>query len=290
MKKLFLILACCLLLTGCGKAEPAETVELANPWVDYASLAEAEEAVGFPLDLPETVAGSYQAQSFRVMNGNLLEVTYLDEPDFQVTVRKMAGENQDISGVYEDFKEENTTELDGCTITNKLGDGSLLTLVSREGYSYSLYAPNHYWGDSHWDFLVYATGQRPPSPTWAQYDLLEGAEAEVGFSLDLPETVGEFHTYTFRVMDGSLLEAVYQCREYFITVHKIKGEGPDPSLDSEEYHRAYTADDGKWMVVQSERGRERLTQMFHDGYSYFIYSPTNYPEDAVSGFLNAIYG
>ncbi|MDO5401550.1 MAG: hypothetical protein Q4F17_11365 [Eubacteriales bacterium] len=154
MKKAILLLALCLLLCGCGKQAPAE---LPNPWVDYDTLAQAQEAVGFTLELPETVEGSYTAQRFRVMNGELLEVVYIDG-DFSVTVRKMAGEGQDISGVYGDFETEHTHELDGCTVINKLGDGPWVTLVSRGGYSYSLYAPNHYWGDSMQGFLGPITG------------------------------------------------------------------------------------------------------------------------------------
>lgn len=162
MKKIGMILGLlALLLAGCaaettGVTETAEAVQLANPWVDHATLAEAEAAVGFSLGLSETVAGSYAAEKFRVMNGQLLEVVYRDA-EFEVTVRKMAGEGQDISGVYTAYDVVQEIEFDGgmCTVkySKDSAEPSWLHLISMDGYSYSLYAPNGYWGDSNADFL-----------------------------------------------------------------------------------------------------------------------------------------
>ena len=66
-----------------------------------------------------------------------------------------AGENQDISGVYGEFENAKTHKADGATITGMHIDGGILQLISKDGYSYSLYAPNHYWGDSNVEFLQY---------------------------------------------------------------------------------------------------------------------------------------
>ena len=163
MKKTMLILMICLLLAGCGStaqppetaAETAPSLQLANPWTDYASLEEAEAACGLDFPLEDVVVGSYQAESYRVLNGELLEVTYRDD-SFEVTVRMQAGEDQDISGVYGEFENITTYETDTHTIINKkIKDGGILQLISKDGYSYSFYAPNHYWGDSNADFLAF---------------------------------------------------------------------------------------------------------------------------------------
>ena len=185
MKQTMLILMVCLLLAGCGaEAEPVpetvpatealtetqsvtespllefttpyyENVLLGNPWMDYPTLEEAEAACGLDFPLEDVVAGSYQAESYRVLNGELLEVTYRDD-SFEVTVRMQAGEDQDISGVYGEFENITTYETDTHTIINKkITDGGILQLISRDGYSYSFYAPNHYWGDSNADFLAF---------------------------------------------------------------------------------------------------------------------------------------
>ena len=163
MRHVIIPLLISLLLTGCAKESasvensvPTTDVvtHLANPWKDYASLAEAEAACGLTFPMPETVAGSYVAESFRVMNGQLLEVKYRDG-DFPVTVRMQAGEGQDLSGVYGEFENVQTVEVDGATITGMTIEGGIVQLISKDGYSYSLYAPNHYRGDSNIEFLQY---------------------------------------------------------------------------------------------------------------------------------------
>ena len=163
MKQTMLILMICLLLSGCSSAaqvpetteETAPMLQMGNPWKDYASLEEAEAACGLDFPLEDVVADSYQAETYRVMNGKLLEVTYRDDT-FKVTVRMEAGEGQDLSGVYEEFENITTFETEAHTIINKkIKDGGILQLISKDGCSYSFYAPNHYWGDSNADFLAF---------------------------------------------------------------------------------------------------------------------------------------
>ena len=163
MKNAILFLMACLLLAGCSSttqppettAETAPVIQMANPWEDYDSLEEAEAACGLDFPLEDVVADSYNAEFYRVMNGELLEVTYRDNV-FEVTVRMQAGEDQDISGVYEEFENISTFEMENHTIINKkIKDGGILQLISKDGCSYSLYAPNHYWGDSNADFLAF---------------------------------------------------------------------------------------------------------------------------------------
>lgn len=165
MKQAILILMICLLMAGCGStAQPTETaaetapvLQLANPWKDYPSLEEAEAACGLDFPLEDVVADSYKAETCRVMNGQLLEVTYRDD-SFEVTVRMQAGEGQDISGVYAEYKDIFTYEEETYTIVLKyIQGGGILQLISKNGYSYSFYAPNHYWGDSNADFLAFLT-------------------------------------------------------------------------------------------------------------------------------------
>ena len=152
-----LSLLCVISLLGCSKeAEPtAPTTEAAtesvlqigNPWVSYETLLAAEEAVGFDFPLEETVEDSYIAEEFRVCNGELLEVVYRDGT-FEVTVRMKAGEHEDISGVYGEFDHVEPFEEGTATGVVKYKDGVWLTLLIFNGYSYSFYAPNGYWGDS----------------------------------------------------------------------------------------------------------------------------------------------
>lgn len=164
MRKTMILMLVCLMLAGCGnQVTPEETsvptteaaLQIGNPWKSYDTLAEAEAVCGLTFPLRETVAGSYIAESFRVMNGQLLEVVYRDD-EFEVTVRMESGEGQDLSGVYETFEKEVTFEEENYTITHKYtANGGVLQLISKDGFSYSLYAPIHYWGDSAADFLAF---------------------------------------------------------------------------------------------------------------------------------------
>lgn len=149
----FLLLACVLLLSGCSTAKKQNNVQMANPWSDHDSLSQAETAVGFSLEMPETVGGVYKATLFRTLSGQLLEVVYTDG-DYKVTVRKQEGEGQDISGDYTDYRTIHETVYDDGTVTAKTDGTAVLMLIDHGGYSYSLYAPNGYPGDSAEDFRI----------------------------------------------------------------------------------------------------------------------------------------
>ena len=158
-KSVLLILLCVFLLTGCAaSSEPIPETEpqlqLANPWKSYDSLQEAADVCGFDFPIPVTVDEIYTAQSFRVMNGQLLEVVYRTE-DEQITVRMASGENQDISGVYMDADNTVVSEHNGATVTAKQIGNGYLHLVSKDGFSYSLYAPAGYRDGDAEIFLSY---------------------------------------------------------------------------------------------------------------------------------------
>lgn len=130
-------------------------MQIANPWSGWDTLAEAEEAVGFPLGIPETVAGSYVAKSYRTMSGELLESTYYDG-DYKVCVRKIKGEGQDCSGDYNTYSKVETVERGGGTITFYIDEQQSRvgkTIISYDGYSWSLYTPDGFRGDSGEHFL-----------------------------------------------------------------------------------------------------------------------------------------
>lgn len=168
MKKGFSMLLILLLtLTGCGRTEEqpkttetAHTVQLANPWVSYDILTEAEKAVGFSLNMPETIE-AFRAESFRVMNGALLEVRYRDGV-YEVIVRTQLGEGQDLSGVYDTFETETVYKTGDSWIISRSSEQKRLDLIDSSGCSWSLYAPDGYPGDCHGSFLNAVLGQPEP--------------------------------------------------------------------------------------------------------------------------------
>ena len=154
---LFLVLF--VFLAGCANQNPepeptAQTAAIGNPWSQWASLEEAENAVGFSFGLPEVISDHYTAEAYRTLNNELLEVIYRDG-DFEVRVRKQKGEGQDLSGDYNQYDTCTQFPFGSGTLTNYHDSGSnaLKQLISLGGYSWSLTAPNGYWGDSNADFL-----------------------------------------------------------------------------------------------------------------------------------------
>jgi hypothetical protein len=124
-----------------GLLRPAEDPgqeQVTNPFVTYQSLEEAQEAAGFTLSVPESFEGAGRRE-IAVIDGRIIDVTYLDGEDNRVlTIRKGTGE-EDISGDYNEYQQEDVTELEGLSVTVR-GDGKriFLALWQEEGYSYAV--------------------------------------------------------------------------------------------------------------------------------------------------------
>ena len=161
-KPICVILLCLIFFTVCvgcrnqvaEQAQASQTVAIANPWSDWDSIEEAESAIGFTFGLPEVIADSYTAVRIRTLNKDLIEVVYCDE-SFEVCVRKQKGEGQDISGDYNKYETRTEENYNGGTIIScqNTNNDAVKQLISYNGYSWSLVAPNGYWGDSNWDFV-----------------------------------------------------------------------------------------------------------------------------------------
>ena len=146
MKKLIpALLICLILLSACAgevpidATEPAGQMQLANPWKSYDSLTDAESASGLVFPIPENIPTGYAVNSYRVMSSSLLEVTYLSG-DTKITVRMKAGQDPDISGVYENFTETETFDQDGASIIRKQAEDCLVYLICSDSHSFSIYA------------------------------------------------------------------------------------------------------------------------------------------------------
>lgn len=152
---LILCLVLTALLVGCGAnktngqsdASASKTeanAGLANPVVEYPTLAEAEKAIGFSFTVPEGVVvdeNDYSQYYYSVVNGDLLEVRYGSTGDEVCYMRKAASQKdvEDISGdynVYDDVKEEDVVLENGQSyeVTLKGIDGKYyLALWQRKG-------------------------------------------------------------------------------------------------------------------------------------------------------------
>ncbi len=140
-KKLFIIAAAALVLglAGCGNTQTKipEEVALADPWTEYDSLKQAEEAVGFSISVPDEMS-VYGEESYNVFAGlKEIEIQYGEGEAF---VRK-AEDDGDISGDYEKYAVTKEVDVNGNKVTIKgVSENSINLATWLNGkYSYAVY-------------------------------------------------------------------------------------------------------------------------------------------------------
>lgn len=116
--------------------EEAGTVQIPNPFVDYATVKDAISVVGFDFAVPDTVEG-YPEKVIQVMDGELIQVIYLNG-DERLFVRKAAG-SDDISGDYNVYSESQTVKIGEYNVTLE-GENSEISLAkwTSNGYTYAV--------------------------------------------------------------------------------------------------------------------------------------------------------
>ncbi len=139
MKKLLAAVLCALTalsLGACGTKAETHAMQIANPFADYASLAEAVKDAGFPLSAPERIEG-YDAPLVQLMSGKMLQLIFRSGTD-RIMIRKAAG-GEDISGDYDSYAETKTAYVNGADVTLKGADGMVSTAIwCANGYSYAV--------------------------------------------------------------------------------------------------------------------------------------------------------
>ena len=86
----------------------------------------------------------------------MLEVIYRYE-DSEICVRKQKGEGEDISGDYNKYDTSAEDDFNGGKIVEyrNSNNSAVKQIISYNGYSWSLMAPNGYQEDSNDEFLNY---------------------------------------------------------------------------------------------------------------------------------------
>lgn len=144
MKKiLFIAFSSLLLLTAVACGQKNEPSQMANPWTDHDTLAQACTAVGFDLALPNHIEG-YNVPLYRTLNNNLIEVIFSAENN-EICIRKAVGgeAGSDISGDYNDYTEHTALHNDKISGILDGVDGMGYRANWQSGkYSYSLTAAN----------------------------------------------------------------------------------------------------------------------------------------------------
>ena len=138
MKKLIALMLCVLCLfslaacqnrapaEGSAEAEGSAGLGMANPFVDYGTLADACAAAGYEMHAPDMI-GDAAIDTNQVMNHSMIQIVYADPnaEDGRITLRKAAGVD-DISGDYNEYASVRTADADGVTVTLR-GEGETVS-------------------------------------------------------------------------------------------------------------------------------------------------------------------
>ena len=151
MKKILLMLLLCLAVVSCGKTDEvtdevteASTTQtqdygVPNPFEIVDTLDEAAKIAGFSLEAPTEYA-DYKSIVIQAIADDMIEVIYFDAEKTHegLRIRKAVG-TDDISGDYNEYKEENIVKVGNLEVTEKGNDGNISVASWTDGtYSYSI--------------------------------------------------------------------------------------------------------------------------------------------------------
>ena len=141
MKKILLMLLLCLAVVSCGKKDEvtdevteasttqAQDYGVPNPFEIVDTLDEAAKIAGFSLEAPTEYA-DYKSIVIQAIADDMIEVIYFDA--------KAVG-TDDISGDYNEYKEENVVKVGELEVTEKGNDGNISVASWTDGtHSYSI--------------------------------------------------------------------------------------------------------------------------------------------------------
>ena len=121
-----------------------------------------------------------------------------------------------------------------------------------------------------------------PNP-WVEYDSLEAAAESAGFELHIPYIPEEFPITAIRVIEGSLLEVVYELEENSIVYRQGPG-AEDVSGDYTEYEETFTEKIEDTEVSVTYKGNGGLVSLMtwqDAGFAYAFYFTPGFDESDV---------
>lgn len=121
------------------EADESDSTQIANPFVEYKTVAEAAAASGIELTLPSNIPAGYSLGYVSAIKGELIQASYTAGSDnASILFRKGAGKD-DVSGDYNAYKEVATEKIGSVNVTLKGNDGKVNVAAWTDGsYSYAI--------------------------------------------------------------------------------------------------------------------------------------------------------
>lgn len=114
--------------------------QIPNPFTEYKTADDAKKALSFDAKLPSYIPNGYKLSYVSVMGGNFLNLDYTNGGK-EITYRTADSED-DISGVYIDYKTVAKEKVGNAEVTLKGTDGKYFVATWNDGFAYSVYAEN----------------------------------------------------------------------------------------------------------------------------------------------------
>ncbi len=132
------------LCAGCGDTEEVQessSVTILGSTMVWDTMEEAEDIVGFPFDLPDTIGRKYKQTEIRTMSRQMIEVEYC-KGETVVCVTKQRGNVKDIfmeSGGTNSSEAEHITE--SISVFNTYEPEGVKIYIENEEYMWTVLAP-----------------------------------------------------------------------------------------------------------------------------------------------------
>lgn len=123
---------------------------------------------------------------------------------------------------------------------------------------------------------------------FVDYDSLETAEKAAGFTLSFPEQMNGYSDVVYQVMDGKMLQIIFQNGENQLFIRKEAGT-EDISGDYTEYSEVQTISVGKDEVnLKGDNGTVSTAIWTADGWSYAVMADTPMGAESMTALVEQI--
>lgn len=100
-----------------------ENQQIPNPFIDCETINDASKIAGFTITVPEKMPEGYVQDSIEAVENEILQIFYVNG-DKTILIRKARG-NEDISGDYNTYSENNTITIGNLNVSTKGNDGKV---------------------------------------------------------------------------------------------------------------------------------------------------------------------
>lgn len=114
-----------------------ETVQIPSPFIEYATLQEAEAAVGIKVMVPSKLPEGYTQKVIYAVENDMVQIMYSNGEN-EICFRQAKGVG-DISGDYNEYSEINTVTINGVEVTTKGNNNKVNVAIWTSGdYAFSI--------------------------------------------------------------------------------------------------------------------------------------------------------